>query len=267
MANWGWRPCVLFVFISVLITGCGDDIHNRPTSSPTDLPPLTLIVRTPAKVPPTSVGLPTSIAITHSPPPTNPTSLAPPTVRVSAPICYAETNDSILCLGSVRNIGAQAIGTIVLEVVIYLDDGEQMAMKRVTLPQMVIAPDGSAPYRALFSHATVGIDRFGGVSANVLRAEPADAALLDYLVFEDVDGTISDGVYRVTATLRNIGDAELDAVRVVVTVYDEGRRVLGFRAIELPHVAPDEPRIIALNVMPQVGGANLSHALHAEAVR
>ncbi|TVR19473.1 MAG: hypothetical protein EA396_12445 [Anaerolineaceae bacterium] len=173
----------------------------------------------------------------------------------------------MLCLGSVSNTGDQAVGLIVLQVVVYMDDGQQMAVKRVTLPQTVIAPDSSAPYRALFSRASVEIDRFGGVAVSVLSAEPADAALLADLTFEDVRGEISDGLYRVTGAIRNTGADDLDAVRVVVTVYDEGRRVMGFRAIEIPHVAPDEARIIALNVMPQVGGVNLSHSLHAEAVR
>ncbi len=271
MANWGWRPCVLLVFICVLIVACSDTTPHRPSLATTDLPPITLVLRISTETPPTIYNLPILVTPRPQPPLITTTSMpeqnlpTPLPLDVESPTCYEMPHDGVACLGWVNNPYNHALERVILRVDVLDTEAALLDTVSVTLPQHIISPGGSAPYQALFAGAGMSSAQFGGVSVDVIRAEPIQLNA-DKVVVDDVQGGRVDNLYRVTGQIRNESEHIVPSVRVVVTVYNDEEQVMGFRTVEVYALQVGETRKISVNVMPQINDMTLFHTLHVEQV-
>lgn len=288
MGYWGWRRLAL-VFILVWIVGCTDIQENPPTNTPTELPPITLTVRisgrTATSTPP---GLPVVTTIerastpggreTETQPDISPAKQTPairtPTplpLELPEPTCYETTTTGVLCLGRVDNTQPEAVERVSVQVEIYQADGTLLRTQETTVAQQVIWAGESAPYRVLFPTEKDDAlpDAFGAVIAKLLRAEripPGDDRFME-LQLEEQQGWQVDDQYVVTGRLSNPGPENTKDVRVTVTLFDDGGRVAGYRTEEVAAVKAGESAAFQMEIISQITGGPLHHALHIEAKR
>jgi hypothetical protein len=270
MANWGWRPSLLHVFLCVLVVACSDTSPNLPSAPTTNLPPVTLTVRISTEAPPTHINLPILITPSHNSP-QFPTFTPPAPVawistrplELDTPTCYEMPHDGIACLGWVNNPYNHALERVMLRVDVFGVDASLLDSLSVTLPQHVIPPGGWAPYQALFAGVGLSASQFGGVEVDVIRAEP-NLDTFDGVVVDELQGAWVDSLYQVTGKIRNDGERQLTDLRVVITVYDDEQGVMGFRIVEIPLLDIGEIYVLSLDMMPQVQHLTFSHSLHIE---
>lgn len=253
MGYWGWRPLLLYVFISVWIVGCTDTEEIAPEVPPTQLPPLTLTLRgrTPVATPtpaflPLAATLSTRVA-DHADP------SHPLHIRISEPTCYESPTDSIVCLGEVKNTLTETLRQIALLANLLDVDGMVLDTQRVVIEQRAIPPGDTAPYRILFPPLP---GQISSVSLDLIQVETSPRPPLS-LEFENQQETLSDGRYRVQIHLSDIPKDTPD-VQVVVTVYDDSGHIVGYRVAEIHH--PDQG--VQLDILPMIRDTALRHRVY-----
>lgn len=259
MGYWGWRPLVFCAFMSVWIVGCTDTHQTAPTAPATNHVPLTIIVRTPSQPTALPPGLPVVIT-----PASQPTSTNGIQLELPQPTCYEAPDGSILCLGYVENMMAYPVGHVALQVSLYDMDGAMLDSATVSVEQRNIPASSTAPYRAVFSadgDYTLA-ERFGMVVSRQIEAErsiqPGDTFKI-----ETDQGNWEAGRYIISTRVRAQTSG---AVRVVATLFDDARRVMGYRIVESHPLASGETLPLQLAIRPQVDNVSLSYTLHIEAL-
>lgn len=284
MGYWGWRPLVLYVFMSVWVIGCTGTRDSATPSPSTVTPPSTLDVRRPATLTPTSTpGLPIITTLRSStqpvrtltatfPPLTSaspyPDPMPPLTTRLvtPSPTCYAQLDGSVLCLGEITNSSQSGLSQVAVRVNLVDRRGDLLRSQDVLLAQRHVPAGAHAPYHALFppeSHEDLS-SAFGGVAVDPLRAEPAPPDVAAPVVTSSV-GSKVQGRYLVMGLLTNRYADTLVAVRVVATLYDAAGRVTGYRAEDRPPLSAGETAPFSLAIVPQDRSEPYTYALHVEA--
>jgi LysM repeat protein len=148
---------------------------------------------------------------------------------------------SLDILGEVFNPGPASIGNV--KVLVTLQDGDGNALQNaiaVTALDAVPANQAS-PFRVLFTDPPQAYAQF---KVQPLRGEAVDAAGGPaVLQVNNLDGK-PDGVqFRVTGEIVNAGANPVNGVRLLLTVYDNERRVVGYRFIPIGDqpLAPNTP--------------------------
>lgn len=263
MEYWGWRPLVCCIFISVIVFGCTDEAPS--TLEPSEFPPMTLIVLTPGLSPTRSPVLPSvntaSPQITVSM--TITSDLYPLNSDIQPPSCYPTPQNSIICLGEILNTRNEPIGQVSLWAEMLDEHGLTLQEQQVFVLQQTIYPGETAPYRVLF-HGENVIDEFGGVRMSLQRVTsilitPPEIEL------EHLNGTLLDEQYIFSADVMNQGDAPLDMVRLVVTLYDTENHIVGFRMVELGEFAVHARRSVEVAILPLIKSDALRYEVHIEA--
>ena len=285
MGHWGWRPALLALFISVWIAGCQAAQEVASIVTPTEYPPITLFVYTPAtSSSPTPLGLPI-IATFHptSTPeyPPEATGTATPTLDtlwqlptptplplvVTPPTCYATSDDGILCLGRVDNNQPHPITQVTLQVSLLQADGTLLRTAVVVIAQRQIPSGESAPYH-LFFPAEEGeslVDQFGGVYVTLLRAEAASDDPTPELQILAEQGEKLAGRYVAAIELYNPGPAAARNIRLVATLYTDAGHVVGYRVVEIGALWARATRTVEIEISPIVSGLPLQHTWYVEA--
>jgi hypothetical protein len=276
MGHWGWRPLLLCAFITFWITGCNNTREETATSSPTKLPPITLLIRTPAlniTTPPPGLPMITTVLPSPSPgPPLTQTlipTLSPPPLSVPQPTCHETISGDVICLGRILNAQPNPVEHVALLVKVFGRDGVLLRQQETSVEQQVIPAGGSAPYRVQFKVSAAPpetlSDVFGGAVASLLRAERTGGPdVLRELTVEGESGQMVNDRYRVSTRLRNGGEHTLPPLRVVVALYDEGERVAGYRIVELDAIDPADAATVEVEIIPQEYEGQLRHTLHIE---
>ncbi len=179
-------------------------------------------------------------------PSSTPTALSLPT-----PTCYPSRTSSIICLGLVINSTMGPIERVTLRVRLVRQDGSTLAESLTGLEQAVLPVDMSAPYRVVFAaewreYATV-----------VVELVSADAATrAEHLVPVQIAApllTRLNGLYRYSATVRNIFDEPVYARRAVLMLYDPKGKLVGYRVLAMEReLLPGDELAIAITLMPVV---------------
>jgi LysM repeat protein len=197
--------------------------------------------------------------------PTTPTPLA---LSLDPPTCYEISTLSLLCLGQIVNTLDQPVERAAVAVQLLRADRTLLTEKWAITEQTIILPGQAAPYRMLF---VGGWEGYAEAVAVLLSADSAEQDSERYIspIIENEESTVTDGHYVVTATLRNPGPQPAQSLRVIITLYDNRRRVVGYRAIRFDDPLPgDGTLLIEVNIVPQVDeSSELSHILYAEAWR
>ncbi len=272
--RWGWRRLIL-ACISVWIVGCNTVQRITPLARPTGYPLITLIVRTPASSTPATTTIapaPTTSSTIATPEADQtpyidlpPGSTPPPLLlHVETPGCYETTTDSIVCLGLVDNNTNQVAGQVVVLVQLLNSDGAQLAAQSIAIEQRFIPPGASAPYRALFGN----VEGVAGVRVSLQNAEiaPQEAGSYATLEVENIRADMVEGRYIVSASVYNPGPRTAQVWHVVVTLQDIGRRVTGYRVVQMDDMLPTGERLpIRIEVRSLAADIDQSHTLYIEA--
>lgn len=187
---------------------------------------------------------------------------------VSAPACYETFAGSILCLGLVDNPLDYAVESVMVEVMLIPPDGVSL-VEISTVEQTVIPSGGFAPYQALFDAQFEDYDDAATAAylINGLRVTSDDWVTL---TVEDADGQLlDDGRYVISAAIFNPSTSAAELTRAVVTLQDEGERVIGYRVVTFGDagVKLEAGARFPLRIMvtPQVVGVVPKYQLYVEA--
>ncbi len=173
---------------------------------------------------------------------------------------------SLDVLGEIFNPGPTGLGNVKL--LVTLQDGSgavlQNAFAVVTLD--AVPPNQTSPFRVLFTDPPKGYAQF---NVQPVRGEPIDPnTVVVPLQVTAVDGK-PDGVqFRVTGQLNNATAETPLQVRLLITVYDADKRVVGYRYFTLSDqpLAPNTP--LPFDVRLTTSTPNVaSFAVYAEGVR
>ena len=280
MGYWGWRQVILGLFIGILIIGCTQTQGTLPNLSPTELPAVTLIVRTRVQSPPaTSIALPivstiqpiatltadyqiateTDLYFTSTPIP----------VLIPQPVCYETNNGGILCLGRVDNDHPYPLAQVVVLVEVYRADGMLLESREVAIEQRLIPAGESAPYRIYIpaDDTYLPADAFGTVTVSLLHAERAEQIDEHFavLIIDNQQVETNDGRSIVGADLYNPGPEDVHLARIVVTLYGDEEQVIGYRIIETGMIPAGEVYSARIEITPMIDSALLHHTLYIEA--
>jgi LysM repeat protein len=185
--------------------------------------------------------------------------LTPQPIELVPPTCYPTLTDVILCLGYVRNNTEQAVQRVSVLIEMLEESGSKVASQSAAVEQYSIPPGMTAPYRALFYSQETP---YTEMIVSLQSADPAPVT--PPVTIRDEAVTRSDTEYVIEANIANPGGTALENARVVVTVYEQGDQVVGFRLVDLGEMQPGESVPMRLAVQPVTSTENLTHTLYAE---
>jgi hypothetical protein len=252
---WGWRPLVFYVFISVLVTACGDQ-HNTSTATPTELPLLTLTLRMYASPSPTSTPVIPQIATSQA---ARNFDIESVVLQTYPPTCSLTSTDGLLCRGLLHNPSASPITRAAVLIELYRADGSLLATEIADVEQLVIPVGQSAPYHALFTVQ----EPYTRIMVSLYRAEIFDGAL-PLVEVETVSGGLVGGRYRVEARLYNPNEKRVENIRLVVTVYSDMDNIVGYRVMTIDHLDGGVWLPVVVEITPQMVTTDLTHTVYAE---
>lgn len=166
----------------------------------------------------------------EQPPTPTPT---PPPVEVVGVAFHETPLGTLWCLGQVKNTGGQHLSEVVVEVSLFDEEGVLLASK-AGFTQLNVVPRGQAvPFAILFDNPP---PHFAQYQASVVAGAPLSLQTRHYLELEaiDIEGAPQGAsAYRVQGQLKNTGQDDVEAIRLVVVAFDEAGRVLAQRQADL----------------------------------
>ena len=144
---------------------------------------------------------------------------------------YRTPVGSLECLGEVFNPGGNALGNVQLQIAL-LDEADQILLSVPFLvAQEVILPGQSSPFRLLFTDPPATYAKF---SITSLRGEAVDpGSRFAQMKVSRSEGAPSGSQYRVFGEVQNTDAVNATRVRLTITTYDAGQRVVGYRDLLL----------------------------------
>ncbi len=201
---------------------------------------------------------------TASAAPVTPTPLA---ISLDPPTCFETTTMSLLCLGQLVNTLDEPVERVALVIQLLHADGRVLIEQSANTEQAIILPGQAAPYRVLFATGWKGYSRVVAVLRSADSAQQASERFI-MPVIENESLSLENGHYIVSAIVRNPDAQTAQSLRVVVTLYDNNRRVVGYRVMQFDSPLAAGARLsIQVEVAPQVEVDGLRHTLYAEALR
>lgn len=193
-------------------------------------------------------------------------------LAVSLPDCYQTRAGGIICLGRIDNETDSTAEGVSIDVRLVQTDGGLAAQDVSAIEQMLIPPQGFAPYHALFDvpwslYQSMGLQPAAALlSAN---AGPATEARYAAPTLRDIVTRAEEGRFILSAIVVNSETGPVTAVRVVVTLLDEDGRVIGYRVSAFAGrvLAPGEETPVYVEVVPAAPAAIADYHVYAEARR
>jgi LysM repeat protein len=174
---------------------------------------------------------------------------------------------SLWCLGEIWNIAGFDIERVQVEVSLYDEDGDVLAIGSSFIALDVVPEGEKAPFAILFADPP---QRFAKYKAVPLSGDPVLYLGNRYLDLEIVNerGFFEENIFILTGEVMNKGDFPAREVVVVVTVYDGGGRVAGFRQVELnTEILPPGASSTFLTSLSPIGGEVITYTFVAEGKR
>jgi hypothetical protein len=168
-----------------------------------------------------------------------------PALVISTPVCYPQPGRQALCFGLLTN----GLPNAVEDVRIASLNSSRLALSAA---QRYLAPGDTAPFHAFVPASDVP-SAWRALSYKEGVAQVLDAALLNEQGAY-VSQRVGYGYYEYRALLA--GGAQDTAVRLVVTLFDDDARVVGYRTQDIPHLAAGGRLGITLHIIPQVAAAS-----------
>lgn len=136
---------------------------------------------------------------------------------------------SLECLGEIVNATAGAVTNVQVLVTLQDESGAALQVQTVAVARDVVGPGESSPWRVLF---TAPPERFAKFTVTPLRAEPANGDVFARIKIDKLTGTPNGSQFRVTGEAQNVGEASVRSLRLIVTAYDQDKRVIGYRYVD-----------------------------------
>lgn len=197
------------------------------------------------------------------PPPGEPILAATPvTLGLPAPNCREMITGKILCLGQVINTQTETVEQVQVRIRLLDSMGAPLAEVTTGIEQTLIPPGGAAPYSAIFdavddAQVAVSVQMAQSVGQTNWITLGADAAAVES----------SSNRVSVEANIHNPSDHVTGPGRVVLTLFDSGGQVAGFRVVAIgAGLEPGETRTIKIEAISQSDeDGPLTYQLYAEA--
>ncbi len=247
-----WR--LLWIWVGVLVAGCGPVWSSNNTPAPTRNPTLPLFGYTlPLLLSPT----PWSI---HTATPLIPVDAATPTaspyafyLRAGAPTCYETPLGSLICLGQVYNTLEAPLENVIVNVTLISREGIPLDDASALLARAILPAGARGPYRVIFDSVPAGYE---SAIAAIDAAEVAIDAEHRYadLELREVAVVFNEQQFKVTVSVANRSRQPADELVLTVTLLDRSGRVTGFRQVTLEDnyaLAPNQPMSLTIGVIPQ----------------
>lgn len=248
-----WR--LLWIWVGVLVAGCGPVWSSNNAPAPTRNPTLPLFGYTlPLLLTPT----PWSI---HTATPLIPLDIATPTaspyafyLRAGPPTCYETPLGSLICLGQVYNTLEAPLENIIVNVTLLSREGMPLETQSALLARKILPAGSLGPYRVIFDRVPAG--GYEGASASIEAAEVAIDSEHRYadLELRQVAVVFNEQQFKVTVSVANHSRQPADDLALTVTLLDRSGRVTGFRQVTLEDnytLAPNQPMSLTISVIPQ----------------
>ncbi len=140
---------------------------------------------------------------------------------------YRTPVGSLECLGEVYNPGPATLGNVQLQVTLLNQADQVLIAVPFYVPQEVIPPGQSAPFRLLFTDPPAAYAKY---SISTLRGESVDpTARFAQMKVTKVSAEPSGQQYRVYGEAMNVDTANATDVQLIITTYDSSKRVVGYR--------------------------------------
>lgn len=167
---------------------------------------------------------------------------------------------SLWFLGEVHNPTNVVVEHIAVRVSLTDAGGRELEGGLVYTVLDLIPPGGRSPFGLLFPGRPPGL---AGLQATLISAEPVAALgerVPDLEVVEHSGGPAGT-LYRVTGKVQNTGEAAVEEVLIVITLYDAQGTVIGFRAQTLQvHLEPGASASFDVRAIPSGSAARYSVA-------
>lgn len=248
-----WR--LLWIWVGVLVAGCGPVWSSNNAPAPTRDPTLPLFGYTllPPLLTPTpwSVRTATPLFTAESAIPTaSPYAFY---LRVSSPACYETPLGSLICLGQVYNTLEAPLENVVVSVQLMSRDGTPLTSQSALLARDILPAGMRGPYRVIFDTIPSG---YAGADASIQAAEVARNAERRYadLTLQQVAVAFNEQQFKVTLSITNHSRQSAEHLALTVTLFDGSGRVTGFRQVMLEEdrrLDPDQPLSMTISVIPQ----------------
>ncbi|MDX2136883.1 MAG: hypothetical protein SF123_02220 [Chloroflexota bacterium] len=259
------------LFISVLVVACAAATEAPTPIVVTESPRITLTLRQP-RAPTTTPAqtMPQPATLTQAAPTDLATALTyfvtptPLSVVVLPPACYPVADDSMICLGEVRNPLATPIQHVAVRVTISDDRGAAPVIRTALIAQSIIPPGDSAPYHVMLTPTSAAVLVTESV---VIRTEPVtDIDRFANLLIENERMTMRGDRYQVAATVYNPGPAAAQDLLAVVTLRGDDGIIAGYRVAHVgSRLSAGERVALRMNVTPQRRSETYTHQLYVEA--
>lgn len=260
-----WRLLLLFFIIIVLLISC-TNYAILPEATPMLIPPITLTVHISHTIAPTSIGLATSILMPTHTPFASPAPSDIITLNSPNPICYENSDGSILCLGVVNNPNSVSFKDVQVLVELFKPNGAMLVAQSTAVLQHHIPPKASAPYHILFDH-THGVSSadFGGVRVTIVNFTPLSQPISPpAIILNDVTSDHTEDMYHIEGKLSNTHAITNNGVRMVITLYDAYEHVAGYRILEISDIPATADVPFILSFQPQIRSNSLRYTVYLE---
>jgi len=247
-----------FMVMIIVMVACSAPRRPTPSLSPTLFPAMTLTTYNPQMI--TRVGGDAAVAATISPP-----DAFHSHINISPPRCYRTASPMLTCLGTIRNVGQQAISDIILQASVIGSEGESIGQYAFSPEQRRVDADSTAAYRLRVprsSDQTVALE-IGLVGAR--QSAPAEVRL----TLDDERGAYlaEQKQYQFSTVVRNVSGQTARDIRLIVTLEDVDDTVVGYRAADLTSELPSGESIdVDMTIAPLGAAAPVRHRASLEAL-
>ncbi|MEA3459361.1 MAG: FxLYD domain-containing protein [Chloroflexota bacterium] len=168
---------------------------------------------------------------------------------------YESPVGSLWFLGEVKNATGEGVEQVEVGVSLYDENGELLAAESAFTPLDVVPDGGKAPFAVLFTTFPVSFASYQAVILSAVSAVPLESRYHDLIV--EGHGELQGPFYVVGGEVRNVGQCDAQAVKVVVTAYDAQGEVVGVRTVGLERdiLAAGESLSFEVELLPAGGGA------------
>jgi hypothetical protein len=139
---------------------------------------------------------------------------------------------SLECLGEVFNPGPTAITNVQLQINLIDESNKTLTSSIFFVARDFINSGASAPFRVQFTDPPANFSRF---TIQAMRGEPVDTtsrfAKLD--VSRKEGALVDNNQFNVRGEIINKDSSNAKNTRIIITTYDDQKRVIGFRNVIL----------------------------------
>ncbi len=173
---------------------------------------------------------------------------------------------SLDVLGEVFNPGPTGMGNVKVLVVLQDGAGNPLQSAVASIPLDAVPVNQTSPFRVLFTDPPQGFATFNVIP---LRAESVDPrTIVVPLTVSNVTGRPEGPQFRVSGEITNVTAETAGRVRLLVTIYDAERRVVGYRYFMLSEAPLGPNGVLPFDVLLTTATPNVaSFAVYAEGVR